>query len=258
MTIQGTYGLCPNQFWDQAGLPSADACNERPDQFKRKVLDPADIVWAAEVTTFGGTHFDSLVVTAATTGTITLTTPGVLLVDSAATAADLGVCVQTKNPWLAVTAGKKYGVLSCYKVTDTLIGAQYFNGLMEIVTATHGSGVFVSKDYVGYGADATTIASDSDGCFFVRDSADSGTEATTNIGTLVEDTYAWVGFVVDGISSARVWLNGVWYATTIATKMPAAATALYPTFACLCEPTTSDPILAVSHFEARWEVDTGI
>ena len=239
-------------------LPSPEMCDESPETFRRKMFDPADIAWVAEVATFGGTHYDSVVVTAANTGTITLTTSGVLIVDSAGTAADYGVCVQTKQPWLTVAAGKKYGVLARYKVTDTLIGAQYFCGLAEIETALHASGVFASKDYVGFGADATTIASDSDGCFFCRDSANSGTEATTNIGTLVEDTYAWVGFVVTGAAEARVWLDGVWYATTLTTKLPAAATALYPTWDCLTEPTTTDPILSVSHFEARWEVGEGI
>jgi hypothetical protein len=239
-------------FWNGAGLPSPAQCELHPDTYKRKVFDPADIAWVAEAATHGGTHYDSVVVTAATTGSIVLTTPGVLIVDSGATAADRGPCVQTKQPWLTVATGKKYGVLTRQKVTDFLIYSQYFNGLAELVTAMHSSGDFVTKNFIGFGHEDSTSAADGDGCYFCNSGSDAA-DVTTNIGTLVEDTYAWVGFVCTGASSCRVFLNGVWYASTLKTKLPDVGTVLYPTWDCLGELTTNDPILSVSHFEARWE-----
>ena len=257
MTIQGTYGPCPDQFWDQAGLPSADACNEKPDLFGRYLFDPSHIKAIVEVATFGGTHYTGYTFTQATTGTIAKTTPRAIVVDSASSTTDQGPFMQREEPILAVTAAKKYGMLARFKITDTFASNQYFIGLAEVLTALHGTGDFDTKNFIGFGHEATiTIAGDADGVWFVSSGSDA-TPSTSSIGTSVEDTEVWVGFVCTGATEARAWKDGVWSSSKVVTKLPDATTALYPSLDVLSEGTT-DPILTLTHWEFRWEQDMTI
>lgn len=257
MTIKATQGFSPDQFWDQAFLPSADAVNEQPDRYGRYLFDPSDIQAHVEVATFGGTHYSGWTFTAASAGTLIKTTPRAMILDAASSTADQGPAVQRVEPILTVVAGKKYGMLTRFKVTDTITKCQYLIGLAEVLTAFHASGVIVDELVIGVGHDVTSIAVDDNGAFLMTSNAGADVEQN-QIGEITEATELWAGFVADGATSAKGWINGVWDDVDIATdQLPAAGSVLYPSVDCLSEG-TNDPILEVTHLEYRWEQDMTI
>ena len=252
MTVKGTHAGCPGQFFEQAGLPSADACDEQPDRYGRYLFDPSHLKVMVETAVHGGTYYEGYTFTAQDTGTIAKTTSGAIVMDAGATDADDGPAIQRDEPIIKVVAGKKYGMIARYKATN-LTKAQYLIGLAEVLTAFHSTGVIVDEIVVGIGADATSIAADSDGCYMMASNAAADVQQT-NIGTLTTNSESWVGFVVDGAKVMKGWLDGVWSANEEINQLPAAGSVLYPSVDILSEG-TSQPVLTLTHMEFRWERD---
>ena len=141
-----------NQFFEATGLPTIGQTDSHPDLYGRYVFDPSHIQEIVEVTTFGGTHYTGYTFTKASTGTLIKTTPEALILDSASASADQGPAIQRKEPIITVATGKKYGMLTRYKVTDTITKCQYLIGLAEVLTAFHGTGVIVDELIIGVGS----------------------------------------------------------------------------------------------------------
>lgn len=254
MTVKATYAGCPDEFFDQAGLPSADACDEQPDRFGRYVFNPSHIKVIVETAVHGGTYYEGYTFTQAnSSGTLIKTTPGAVILDSASGTDDYGPAIQRDEPIITPVAGKKYGMLTRYKVDDHITTCQYLIGLAEVLTAFHAAGVIVDSLVIGIGHDVTSIAADSDGCFLMTSNG-AADVTQTNIGTLTTAEESWVGFVADGAKDANGWLDGVWSPNIAIAQLPAAGSVLYPSVDCLSEG-TSQPVLTLTHLEYRWERD---
>ncbi len=253
MTVKGTYAGSPDQFFDMAGLPSADACDNQPDRFGRYVFNPSDIKVIVETAVHGGTYYKGYTFTQAnSSGTLAKTTPGAIVLDSGTATADYGAAIQRIEPIITVVDKMKYGMIARYKTTFLPL-TQYLIGLAEVLTAFHGSGVIADSLIIGIGHDVTSIASDSDGCFLMASNGAADVQQT-NIGTLTTATESWAGFVAEGAKKAEGWLDGVWSSNIARSQLPAAGSVLYPSVDCLSEG-TSQPVLTLTHLEYRWERD---
>lgn len=192
---------------------------------------------------------------AATTGTVSTLAGsdiGEMLVDSAAGGADQGINVQFGATLVKPLANRKIYYETRIKVIDLVTEAQLFIGLSEIDTTIFASGENSSANHIGFEANATSIAGTSYGGagklqFFGEKAGTRNTPPTADVGlnvhTLVEDDYVKLGFIIDGVTECKVYVNGVFTKDVIPTaNIPIVA--LSPSYACLGE-STSDPILTV-------------
>ncbi len=184
----------------------------------------------------------SWVLTQATAGTGALDTAakgGVLLLDCNSTTNNQGVQIQMGGAVGAssfiASANSKIYYEARVKVAD--IGSttvQIFAGLAEVDTSVFASAANSTANHVGFEAINTTSLS------YVHEKA--GTRVSdTSAGTIADDTYIKVGFLIDGLTSITPFVDGV-AGTAQTASIPIVA--LTPTFVCHSSGTT-DPILHV-------------
>lgn len=160
-----------------------------------------------------------------TTGTLSLVAEegGVLKADSAgSTTADDGVQAQLLNCRVLPAAGRKIAFEARVKMNDAT--DQYFVGLAATDTTLIAAGVLDdASDKIGfYHEAASTDNKISSVC--ARTTAD---DKTADVAANVDDTYAMLGFVQDGLTSAKFYVNGVLVETgTTTASLPNAALCL--------------------------------
>ena len=184
----------------------------------------------------------SWVLTNATSGTGAIDPAakgGVLLLDSAAAANNQGVQIQLGGAVGAssfiASANSKIYYEARVKAAD--IGSttvQIFAGLAEVDTSLFASAANSTANHVGFEAINTLSLS------YVHEKA--GTRVSdTSAGTIADDTYIKVGFLIDGLTSITPFVDGV-AGTAQTASIPIVA--LTPSFVCHSSGTT-DPILHV-------------
>lgn len=181
------------------------------------------------------------VVTNATAGTAALDDAkgGVLLLDSASTTSGQGVQMQlggaTGAESFIASADSKIYFEARIKLAD--IGSttvQAFLGLSEVDTTVIASGANSSANHIGF-----EFIDDTD---VDLKSEKAGTRsASDSLGTIVDDTYMKLGFIVDGVTKITPYIDGV-AGTAITTNIPIVE--MTPTFVCQTSGTT-DPIMHV-------------
>ena len=184
----------------------------------------------------------SWVLTNATSGTGAIDPAakgGVLLLDSAAATNNQGVQIQLGGAVGAASfiasANSKIYYEARIKAAD--IGSttvQIFAGLAVVDTTLFATAANSTANHVGFEAINTTSLS------YVHEKA--GTRVSdTSAGTIADDTYIKVGFLIDGLTSITPFVDGV-----AGTKQTASIpiVAMTPSFVCHSSGTT-DPILHV-------------
>ncbi len=180
--------------------------------------------------------------TQATTGTAALATGnyGVMELDSASSTADQGINLQhlASIPALAASQVVRFGCR--VKIADgTNEFGQVFIGLSDTDTTIMAAGIMASSDYVGFFVDAATSAAGTVD-FELYDGVTA--ENVAGVHTFVDDTYVDLEFVIDGVTTATPYVNGV--AGTAITIADAPDTALRPSFVMQSEG-TDDPIMSL-------------
>lgn len=167
------------------------------------------------------------VITQVTTGTLSTPTSlegGVLVADSAGnTTADNGVNVQLVNNVWKTAAGRKIWFEARVKMNDAT--DQYFVGLAAPgTTAIIASGALQdTADKVGFFHHAAST-NDKISTVAARTSAD---DATADVADNTDGTYMTVGFVLDGLTSVKFYVNGTLVETgTTVANLPNAAMCL--------------------------------
>ena len=185
----------------------------------------------------------SWVLTNATSGTGAIDPAakgGVLLLDSAAATNNQGVQIQLGGAVGAssfiASANSKIYYEARIKAADLGSGPtlQIFAGLAEVDTSVFASAANSTANHVGFEAINTLSLS------YVHEKA--GTRVSdTSAGTIADDTYIKVGFLIDGLTSITPFVDGI-----AGTKQTASIpiVELTPSFVCHSSGTT-DPILHV-------------
>lgn len=152
---------------------------------------------------------DGYVITAVTSGNIEAVVDeqcGVLQVSSGGNAsADDGVNVQLQNCMVKPAAGVTIFFEARCKMTDTG-DDQYYIGLAGVDTTLIAAGIMddvVSK--CGFFRIAASTA-DKISAITARTSAD---DATADVASIADATYAKLGFVIDGLTSVKFYVEGV-------------------------------------------------
>ena len=182
------------------------------------------------------------VLTQATAGTVALDVAakgGVLLLDCNSTTNNQGVQVQAggaagASSFIASANSKIYyeARIKAADIGSTTV--QIFAGLAEVDTSVFASAANSTANHVGFEAINTTSLS------YVHEKA--GTRVSdTSAGTIADDTYIKVGFLIDGLTSITPFVDGI-----AGTKQTASIpiVELTPSFVCHSSGTT-DPILHV-------------
>jgi len=166
---------------------------------------------------------------------------GVLLLDSAAATNNQGVQIQAggaigASSFIPSAASKIY-FEARVKVAD--IGSttvQIFAGVSSVDASVLASAANTSINHVGFEAINTTSLT------FASEKADSRSGSVdTSAGTIADGTYIKLGFLIDGVTSATPYVDGV-AGTAQTTNIPIVA--MTPTLVCHSSGTT-DPILHV-------------
>ena len=167
---------------------------------------------------------------------------GVGLLDCGSDTAAEGGNLQWDGPVVVPAAGLRIAFETRVKAVDAATGPEFFAGLSDVDTAIISGGAINSGDYVGfYGVNATDkvlIAASEDG--------GAQTIASSTAHTLVEDTYVKLGILIDGVTDATFYVNGVAIATSTTMDIPA-GTPLVPSFVCQSDATT-DPVVHIDWF----------
>jgi hypothetical protein len=185
---------------------------------------------------------DGWLLTNATSGTAVLDPAakgGVLLLDSAAATNNQGVQIQAGGAIGAssfiASADSKIYFEARVKVAD--IGSttvQIFAGLSSVDASVLASAANTSINHVGFEAINTTSLT------FASEKADVRS-SDASAGTIADGTYIKLGFIIDGLTSATPYVNGV-AGTAHTTNIPIVE--MTPTLVCHSSGTT-DPILHV-------------
>ncbi len=190
------------------------------------------------------TTADGYVITGVTTGGISPVVDedgGVLLVDSQGNAtADDGVNVQLSNCMFKPVAGRKIYFEARVKMVDTG-DDQYFIGLAGIDTTLIAAGIMDDVvDKCGFFRIAASTA-DKISSIASRTTED---DATADVGDIVDATYVKLGFVIDGLTSVKFYVNGVLVETGVTTAaIPNAVMAL--SYVAQVEQTSADAELSI-------------
>lgn len=150
---------------------------------------------------------DGWTITAVTTGSIAGVATeqgGVMLFDSAGNAAaDDGVQAQLKNCMFKPAAGTKIYFEARVKMNDAT--DQYFIGLAGVDTTLIASGVIDDVvDKCGFFHHAAST----DNKISTIVSRTSAEDATADVADNADDTYTTLGFVLDGLTSVKFYVNG--------------------------------------------------
>lgn len=190
------------------------------------------------------TTADGYVITAVTSGGISPVTDedgGVLLVDSQGNAsADDGVNVQLTNCMFKPAAGRTIRFEARVKVVDAG-DDQYFIGLAGVDTTLIAAGVVDDVvDKCGFFRHAASTA-DKISSICSRTSTE---DSTADVGDIADDTYVKLGFVIDGLTSVKFYVDGVLVETgTTTAAIPNAVMCL--SYVAQCEQTSADAELSV-------------
>lgn len=151
---------------------------------------------------------------------------GVLLVDSAGNnAPDDGINVQLTNCMVKPEAGDKVYFEARVKMNDTsALISQFYIGLAGVDTTLIAAGVLDDTvDKAGFFRQGDTTA-DKLECVTARTSAE---DVTADVATVADNTYVKLGFVIDGLTSIKFYVNGVLVETgTTAANIPNAVMCL--------------------------------
>lgn len=171
---------------------------------------------------------------------------GTLIMDAGSSTADQGVQVQLKGESFTPAAGKDIWFETKLSMTfPTKI--QLFAGIGEHDTTLFATGENSMANHIGFEMGATVQGGASAGKiqFYGEKVGTRGTVA--DVHTVVSATSVYVGFFVDGVTSATPYVNGV-AATALATaNVPTVDMCL--SLACLSEG-TSQPVLTVDWVRA--------
>lgn len=190
------------------------------------------------------TSGDGYVITQVSSGAIAPVTDedgGVLLVDSADNgAADDGVNVQLTNCMFKPVAGRTIRFEARVKFKDAG-DDQYYIGLAGVDTTLIAGGVVDAVvDKCGFFRHAASTA-DKISSICSRTSTE---DITADVGDIVDDTYVKLGFVIDGLTSVKFYVNGVLVETgTTASAIPDAVMCL--SYVAQCEQTSADAEMSV-------------
>jgi len=154
------------------------------------------------------TSADGWVITQVTTGALAPVVThdgGALLVDSAGhTSADDGVNAQLTNCLFKLAAGRKLWFESRCKFKDAG-DDQYFMGLAGVDTTLIAAGVVDDVvDKAGFFRHAASTA-DKISSIVSRTSAE---DSTADVADIADDTWVNLGFVLDGLTSVKFYVNG--------------------------------------------------
>ena len=164
---------------------------------------------------------------------------GVLLLDSAASTNNQGAQIQYGGAAGVASFIPNVNAKIYYeaRIKAADIGSttvQIFAGLAEVDTTLFATAANTTSNHVGFEAINTTSLS------YVHEKADTRV-SDTSAGTIADDTYIKVGFLIDGLTSITPFVNGV-----AGTKQTASIpiVEMTPSFVCHSSGTT-DPILHV-------------
>lgn len=190
------------------------------------------------------TSGDGYTLTKVTTGAISAVATedgGVLLVDSAGHgSADDGVNAQLTNCLFKPAAGRTIRFEARVKFKDAG-DDQYYIGLAGVDTTLIASGVVDDVvDKCGFFRQAASTA-DKISSICSRTSTE---DITANVGDIADNTYVKLGFVIDGLTSVKFYVNGVLVETgTTAAAIPNAVMCL--SYVAQCEQTSADAEMSV-------------
>jgi len=235
ITPQATAGASSPSpiIWNQFDL------DRLRNDFSYGVLYENDYMGEIDITTT-----DGYVITSVTSGAISgLATDagGVLVVGSGGNAgADDGVNVQLTNCMVKPAAGVKIGFEARVNVVDAG-DDQYYIGLAGVDTTLIAAGIMDDVvDKCGFYRIAASTA-DKISSITARTSAD---DATADVAALADATYTTVGFVIDGLTSVKFYVNGVLVETgTTTASIPNAVMCL--SYVAQVEQTSADADLHV-------------
>lgn len=229
----------PSQFWQKYKPAIADILG---GNFQRGVYMADDFT--------GALNDENYIVSNATAGTFARVAPtdattlaGLGRLDAASTTTAQGVQVQYGSGGSTTAVGNIIPVANTtilfecrlrFNESPTTSPPDFFAGLAEVDTSIIGSGANSTSNHIGFeliNEDATLD--------FVAEKADNrGTQA--NVLTLAEDTFYKLGFVINGVSTITMYINGVATSTsslTVSTDLPIVA--MCPSFACLASGTAA-------------------
>ena len=225
-------GLSPN-LWKDCPLTELRTNPERGFSYFNDYLGTIDVTTA-----------DGYVITAVNSGAIAPVVDedgGVLLDDSAGNnAAHDGVNVQLTNCMFKSAAGRKIWFEARVKMVDAG-DDQYYIGLAGIDTTLIASGVLDDTvDKCGFFRHAASTA-DKISTVTARTSAE---DTTADVATIADDTYVKLGFLIDGLTSVKFFVNGTLVETgTTTANIPNAVMAL--SYVAQVEQTSADAELSV-------------
>ncbi len=177
-------------------------------------------------------------VTTATSGTATPTLGnfGELVLAAGAATADQGINIQhiASIPALAANQVVTFGARIKVSVGTTNFG-QMFCGLSDTETAIVSGGVQNSSDFIGFMVDAAGSAAGT--VDFQMNSTSGSLEQTASVDTMVKATYIDFEMVIDGVTTATPYLDGV--AGTAITISDPPEGVMRPSFVCQAEGTDS-------------------
>ena len=190
------------------------------------------------------TTTDGFIITTVTAGAISAVATvagGVLLVDSAGNASsDDGVNVQLPNCSIIPSAGKTIYFEARVAMKDTG-DDQYFIGLSGLNTAIIAAGILDDTiDKVGFFRIAASTADK----ISVVTARTSDEDVDADKGDLADNTYVKLGFVIDGLTSVKWYVNGVLVHTSNVTAQIANAV-MCLSFVAQVEQTSADAELSV-------------
>jgi hypothetical protein len=214
----------------------------------------------------GGDH--EWVIAAAVAGTAAdiTSTAGIVALDSASSTADQGITQFQAYRGTTTIPFKPAATQKIIFETRLAIGdgavsyTQMFAGLSEIDTTIFATGANTSTNHLGFEMNALTQAGTvgtAGYANFYGEKAGTRNTAAANVGLDVhlftdagtggaaEFTTGWVklGFIVDGITNCKVYVNGIYTGDIIPTaNVPIVG--MVPSFACLSEG-TADPIMQI-------------
>ena len=222
----------PN-IWDQFDLDRLRKDLSYGFLYEDDYMGPIDVTTA-----------DGYIVTQATSGGIVgslVDQGGVFIADSAGHAgADDGVNVQLPNCMVKPAAGVKIGFEARCKVVDAG-DDQYFIGLAGADSTLIAAGILDDTvDKAGFYRIAASTA-DKISTVVAKTSAE---DSTADVANLADDTFVTLGFVIDGITSIKFYVNGALVETgTTAVNLPNSVMAL--SYVAQCEQTAADAELAI-------------
>ena len=190
------------------------------------------------------TTTDGYIITAVTSGAISAVATvagGVLLVDSAGNAsADDGVNVQLPNCAVIPSAGKTIYFEARVAMKDTG-DDQYFIGLSAPMTAIIVGGILDDTvDKVGFFRIAASTADK----ISVVTARTSDEDVDADKGDIADNTYVKLGFVIDGLTTVKWYVNGVLVHTSSVTAQIANAV-MCLSYVAQVEQTSADAELSV-------------